>query len=265
MTSVINRAELHDLHDRYVAPLRTDGEYRSDGKRKPGGLPENSVYRDDGCSLAPRCLDCPLPQCRYDLPPGELQAMLRRLEFRRYLVAGLSVADAARRVGVAERTAWGWLREARTNAVKVEPPALPVLPPPRTRITPDRYRCERLNGAYSHQERGYQGRGQRCRKPGNYEPDGAPLCYLHWRQATGQPTLGGRASDPTVRARLMLRLHVYRERLGLGAGEPWPNFSGGQRLPPGVRTQADLAREHGVSINLVSRLAMQAARAEVGR
>lgn len=25
-------------------------------------------YRDTGCSLAPRCLECPLPRCRYDEP-----------------------------------------------------------------------------------------------------------------------------------------------------------------------------------------------------
>lgn len=33
-------------------------------------LPENKEDRTDhpdkGCSLAPRCLECPLPRCRYD-------------------------------------------------------------------------------------------------------------------------------------------------------------------------------------------------------
>ena len=31
-------------------------------------LPEETEYRDTGCSLAPSCLSCPLPQCRYDEP-----------------------------------------------------------------------------------------------------------------------------------------------------------------------------------------------------
>ena len=31
-------------------------------------LPEDTEYRDTGCSLAPSCLACPLPQCRYDEP-----------------------------------------------------------------------------------------------------------------------------------------------------------------------------------------------------
>jgi hypothetical protein len=31
-------------------------------------LPEDTEYRDTGCSLAPSCLSCPLPQCRHDEP-----------------------------------------------------------------------------------------------------------------------------------------------------------------------------------------------------
>lgn len=29
-------------------------------------FPFDEVYRDDGCSIAPRCLSCPLPECRYE-------------------------------------------------------------------------------------------------------------------------------------------------------------------------------------------------------
>ncbi|MEX0749434.1 MAG: hypothetical protein WD359_01380 [Dehalococcoidia bacterium] len=31
-------------------------------------LPEDAVYRDTGCDLAPSCLNCPLPRCKYDVP-----------------------------------------------------------------------------------------------------------------------------------------------------------------------------------------------------
>lgn len=31
-------------------------------------LPEFHDYTDDGCEVAPHCLECPLPRCRYELP-----------------------------------------------------------------------------------------------------------------------------------------------------------------------------------------------------
>lgn len=31
-------------------------------------LPEGMDYSDDGCDYAPKCLECPLPACRYDNP-----------------------------------------------------------------------------------------------------------------------------------------------------------------------------------------------------
>jgi len=31
-------------------------------------LPEDADYHDTGCELAPSCLKCPLPQCKYDVP-----------------------------------------------------------------------------------------------------------------------------------------------------------------------------------------------------
>ena len=33
-------------------------------------LPEDSTYLDDGCEVAPHCLQCPLSKCRYDYPQG---------------------------------------------------------------------------------------------------------------------------------------------------------------------------------------------------
>lgn len=38
--------------------------------KRNGTLPENTVYRDDGCDIHPHCLTCPLPVCRYDVPGG---------------------------------------------------------------------------------------------------------------------------------------------------------------------------------------------------
>ena len=38
-------------------------------------LPENTTYRDDGCDLHARCLTCPLPVCRYDVPGGKRELL----------------------------------------------------------------------------------------------------------------------------------------------------------------------------------------------
>ena len=35
-------------------------------------------FRDTGCELAPSCLSCWLPRCRYDLAPGELRSLTNR-------------------------------------------------------------------------------------------------------------------------------------------------------------------------------------------
>ena len=67
-------------------------------------LPEQIHYRDTGCDIAPRCLECPLPQCRYDLPPKRAGALLREAKLRRLLAEGLTIDAAAERMGVSRRT-----------------------------------------------------------------------------------------------------------------------------------------------------------------
>ena len=67
--------------------------------------PEN--YPDTGCSYSPSCLSCPLPQCRYDMAPGELQLMLRRWSdqtIARSVFGGLPVDEVATKHGVTVRT-----------------------------------------------------------------------------------------------------------------------------------------------------------------
>ena len=68
------------------------------------GLPERTRFTDDGCDIAPRCLECPLPACRYDLPPKVAGALLREAELRQLLISGLSVPAAATAMGVSRRT-----------------------------------------------------------------------------------------------------------------------------------------------------------------
>ncbi|HZP26120.1 MAG TPA: helix-turn-helix domain-containing protein [Dehalococcoidia bacterium] len=69
-------------------------------------LPENLLYRDDGCEVHPHCLSCPLPRCRYE-EPGGLRALLnheRDLQIRRLHAHGLRADALARRFAISRRT-----------------------------------------------------------------------------------------------------------------------------------------------------------------
>lgn len=82
-------------------------------------LPEQLHYRDDGCEMAPRCLECPLPRCRYDLPPKRAGALMREAELRLLLDQGLSLDDAAARMGVSRRTIFRLKRFSATASVNL--------------------------------------------------------------------------------------------------------------------------------------------------
>ena len=69
-------------------------------------LPENTTYRDDGCDLHTRCLTCPLPVCRYDVPGGKRELLN---VYRDQLIASLrhsgnTVPVVAKLLGVSRRT-----------------------------------------------------------------------------------------------------------------------------------------------------------------
>ncbi len=80
-------------------------------------LPEQMHYRDDGCEIAPKCLECPLPACRYDLPPKRAGALMREAELRRLLAQGLTADQAAVVMGVSRRTVFRLKRYAAASAV----------------------------------------------------------------------------------------------------------------------------------------------------
>ena len=72
------------------------------------GLPENTVYRDTGCDLAPSCLECPLALCKYDDPNGARydQTVMRDTEIMRLFAEGLKVSTIALRVNISNRTVY---------------------------------------------------------------------------------------------------------------------------------------------------------------
>ena len=65
-------------------------------KRLP---PRFADYPDRGCWLAPSCLDCPLPVCRHDLPPGLLKKTLDRLRSETMAARRPAEGDAVDVVG----------------------------------------------------------------------------------------------------------------------------------------------------------------------
>ena len=81
-------------------------------------LPENIDYEDTGCEAAARCLECPLPRCRYD-EPGGLRGLLNRDRDRR--IAELRqrrrvpVDELAGRFGVSRRTVFRILKRVAAD------------------------------------------------------------------------------------------------------------------------------------------------------
>ena len=74
---------------------------------RPDLLPEYCHYRDDGCELSHSCLDCPFPQCIYDLPGGR-QHWLKKLRDREivrlFCAESKGVKELALMFGLSQRT-----------------------------------------------------------------------------------------------------------------------------------------------------------------
>ena len=77
-------------------------------------LPEGYQYRDDGCEVAPACLECPLERCRHEEPNGLLTVRLRARNPQ--IVAsrrdGETVDEIADRYSLSRRTVFRVLAEA---------------------------------------------------------------------------------------------------------------------------------------------------------
>ena len=87
-------------------------------------LPEyTNTYRDDGCDVAPKCLSCPLPACRYDIDPDLVRAELNRARAllaaeraataRAMSAEGRSPHEIATALGISLRTVYRYLGEVR--------------------------------------------------------------------------------------------------------------------------------------------------------
>ncbi len=79
-------------------------------------LPEQHQYRDEGCSVSPSCLHCPLPWCKYDDPAAyhrELRLSRDREVMQVKREQGKTVPQLAQHFGLSERTIHRILERAR--------------------------------------------------------------------------------------------------------------------------------------------------------
>ncbi len=81
--------------------------------------PEHAPYPDSGCSLAPRCLDCSLTDCRYDEPAAKhrrrQERAARAQEMLALREAGWSIASLTSRYRLSKRSCFRLLAEARQD------------------------------------------------------------------------------------------------------------------------------------------------------
>ena len=86
-------------------------QVRYDAHPQPGSHP------DLGCDVAPRCVECPLPMCRFE-HPGGIRGVLkiaRNREIVRLYEEGVAAETLAERFGTSERTVWYAVQEAKTT------------------------------------------------------------------------------------------------------------------------------------------------------
>lgn len=83
------------------------------------GPPEFTDYPDNGCDLAPRCLECPLPACRYEMLPKQGAAWVLAERIQRLIDQGLTADQVAADLGISRRTVFRVRRQRREMALPV--------------------------------------------------------------------------------------------------------------------------------------------------
>lgn len=75
-----------------------------------------SEYGDDGCEVAPHCVECPLATCQFDLPPHQRAALknsTRNTLIREGAAAGAERSEIAEAAGLSIRSVYRVLAEAK--------------------------------------------------------------------------------------------------------------------------------------------------------
>jgi hypothetical protein len=79
--------------------------------------PEFCTYQDEGCEIAPSCLECPLPQCTLDLPRGltsENKALRDEAICSIYRLEKIPAALLAKKFYISKRTVERALRKIKS-------------------------------------------------------------------------------------------------------------------------------------------------------
>ena len=93
-------------------------------------IPEFVHYEDTGCEVSSSCLECPLPQCRYDDPAWYQQYRRLTKDLRVWNTIrseGLTADQAAERFSVTVRTIFRIMQRCREASYGMEMEALPAL------------------------------------------------------------------------------------------------------------------------------------------
>lgn len=61
-------------------------------------------FPDTGCNLAPKCLTCPLPRCKHDLPPKTGITVLHQIDIALLRAQGLTGQQIADQLGITRRS-----------------------------------------------------------------------------------------------------------------------------------------------------------------
>ena len=79
-------------------------------------LPEGTDFTDGGCNLAPSCLNCPLPLCKYDMPTHILNRAARDNRIYELRKSGVPPKDIRRAYGIAQRTLYRIMQRGGASA-----------------------------------------------------------------------------------------------------------------------------------------------------
>ncbi len=81
------------------------------------GVPTYAHYPDMGCEYSPKCLECPLPECKYDVFGYTRKVKLDRMAGVVFQLrcAGLTEGQIAASVGIGIRTVQRYLKRCNNG------------------------------------------------------------------------------------------------------------------------------------------------------
>ena len=77
---------------------------------------ETYHYTFDGCDVAPHCLECPLPRCKYDDAKWYILWKMQKKAEKIKTFDGVPAKDLAKTLGISTRTVQRWRGLELVNA-----------------------------------------------------------------------------------------------------------------------------------------------------